>query len=149
MTRRSGRIGRFLRDRRGASAVEFGLVMIPLLMLSFGIIEISRMLWAYEALQQSAIAGARCMGIRASSCAVNGSVNTSNTTSYIQQTAIGWGLTVPAANVTLTPNATCGGIAGFSKVQLTYQFTTVMPRLVSLPSAGLSLTADACFPNNP
>jgi len=89
------------------------------------------------------------MGIRASSCAANGSVSTTSTTSYIQQIASGWGLTVPTANITLTPNATCGGLAGFSKAQLSYSFTTIVPRLIPLPSAGVSLSADACFPNNP
>jgi len=52
MTRGFGSIRDLPRDRRGASAVEFGLVMIPLMMLSFGVIEVSRMLWSYQALQQ-------------------------------------------------------------------------------------------------
>ncbi|HUC65220.1 MAG TPA: TadE/TadG family type IV pilus assembly protein [Stellaceae bacterium] len=136
------------RDRSGASAVEFALVLMPLLMMAFGVIEYGRLLWTKQALQEAAIAGARCMGILANSCASGGGFNSTSTTSYIQQVAGGWGITVPSADVTLNHNATCGGETGFSQVSLAFAFTSVVPKIVLLVGSD-NLTATACFPNNP
>ncbi len=135
-------------DRSGASAVEFALVLMPLLMLAFGVIEYGRLLWTKQALQQTAIAGARCMGILQSSCASGGSFSSTNTTSFIQQVASGWGISVPSTGVTLNHSATCGGETGFSQVSLALTFTSVIPKIVLLVG-GENLTATACFPNNP
>lgn len=143
-----GHLVNLLRSRGGASAVEFALVLTPLMLLSFGVLEFGRLFWAYEALQQTAITGARCMGIRSGSCAAGASYNSGNTTSYIQQVASGWGLTVPSGNITLNATATCGGVSGLSQVQLTYNFTTIVPQILPIP-AGETLSATACFPNNP
>jgi Flp pilus assembly protein TadG len=137
------------RDRCGASAVEFALVLMPLLMLAFGIIEYGRFLWTKQALQQAAVAGARCMGILQSSCASAGSFSSADATSYIQKVASGWGITVPTAGVTLNQNTSCGGETGFSEVSLTVTFTSVVPKIVLLPVGGEAVTATACFPNNP
>src|SRR5271154_1097099 len=57
-----------LRSDRGTAAIEFGIVALPLLMLVLGIFEFARLYWTQEALQESATAGARCMGILQSSC---------------------------------------------------------------------------------
>jgi Flp pilus assembly protein TadG len=135
-------------DRSGASAVEFALVLMPLLMLAFGVIEYGRLLWTKQALQEAAIAGARCMGILESSCASGGGFSSTGTTSYVQQVASGWGISVPTADVTLNHNATCGGQTGFSQVSLAFTFTSVVPKIVLLVG-GENLTATACFPNNP
>lgn len=145
----AGKLASLRLDRSGASAVEFALVLPALLMLAFGAIEYGRLLWTKEALQQTAIAGARCMGILQSSCASGGSFSSANATSYVQQVASGWGITVPSAGVTLTQNATCGSVTGFSQVSLTVTFTSVVPLTVLMPSGGQTLTATACFPNNP
>ena len=56
-------LGRFKRDTRGAAAIEFAIVIVPLLLFMFGIIEFSRAFWAKEALQQTAVDTARCMGL--------------------------------------------------------------------------------------
>src|SRR5689334_13485719 len=139
----------FLRCCGGATALEFGLVLTPLMALSFGIFEFGRLFWNYEALQQTAIAGARCMGIRASSCASGGAYNAGNTTTYIQGVASAWGLAIPNGNITLNASATCGGVTGLSQVQLTYSFTTVLPQILPTLAGGNTLSATACFPNNP
>jgi Flp pilus assembly protein TadG len=47
----------------GTTAVEFALVAPMFLMLVFGAIEFGRILWTEQALQETAIAGARCMAI--------------------------------------------------------------------------------------
>lgn len=135
------------RDRRGATAIEFSLVAISLLMLVFGVIEFGRVMWTREALQETAIATARCMGVLNSNCAAGGVYSASATTSYVERVALGWGLTLPDSGVTLNPSATCGGVAGFSQVTVAYTFQTVAPGL-SLPASGIPLSATACFPNN-
>lgn len=138
-----------LRSCGGATALEFGLVLAPLMALSFGIFEYARLFWDYEALQHTAIAGARCMGIRANSCASSGAYSAASTTTYIQGIASGWGLTIPSGNITLNTSVTCGGVTGLSQVQLTYTFATIVPQILPSLASGETLTATACFPNNP
>jgi Flp pilus assembly protein TadG len=142
------RLPRAARDRRGASAVEFSLVAIPLLILMFGVIEMGRAMWTREALQETAIAGARCMGVSNSNCAAGGVYSASATTSYVEHVAQGWGLAIPDAGVTLNPNATCAGANGFSQVTVVYTFQVVAPGLLGPLATGTVLSATACFPNN-
>ncbi len=137
----------------GATAVEFALVVPMFLMLVFGAIEFGRVLWTKEALQETAVAGARCMAIaqgakQHSSCASGGSYSSSTTTTYIQNTAKGWGLSVPSSGISLNNAASCGGTSGFSQVTLTSTFNSVVPNLVQLSTGGVTLTASACYPNN-
>jgi Flp pilus assembly protein TadG len=61
MRRRSFR--RFAGARSGATAVEFALVIGPLLLVLLGTVEVSRLLWTRQAIQSVAIAGARCLGV--------------------------------------------------------------------------------------
>jgi Flp pilus assembly protein TadG len=139
---------RLLGSKRGTAATEFAIVALPLFMLAFGIFEFARLYWTQEALQESATAGARCMGILQSSCASSGAYNSGNTVSYIQQVAGNWGITVPSADITATNSTSCGGSTGFSQVQITYIFTTLVPNIVPIPQAGKSLTVTSCYPNN-
>ncbi len=46
----------------GVVTVEFALLAVPILMLSLGTFEIGRLIWTNQALQASAVAGARCAG---------------------------------------------------------------------------------------
>jgi Flp pilus assembly protein TadG len=141
------RISAFARNRAGASAVEFGMVALPLLLCIFGIIEFGRVMWTREALQQTAIAGARCMGVVMNTCGTAGVYSSSLTTSYIQTQAAHWSLTIPASNISLNSGATCAGVSGFSQVTLTYTFRTVVPGLIKALAGGTNLSATACFPN--
>jgi Flp pilus assembly protein TadG len=139
------RIPRLGRDRSGASAVEFALVIGPFLLVLFGVIEFGRMLWTLNALQETAIAGARCMGVRNTSCASSGAYSSSSSTTYIKGVAAGWGVTLANANVTLNNSTSCAGVSGFSQVTLTYTFQTVIPYITSL--VGDPMSVNACFPN--
>ncbi len=58
-----GALAALARARGGTTAVEFALVLPMFLMLVFGGIEFGRLLWMKEALQETAIAGARCVAI--------------------------------------------------------------------------------------
>jgi Flp pilus assembly protein TadG len=136
-------LARFKRDKRGVAAVEFAIVIVPLLLFMFGIIEFSRAYWTKEALQQTAIETARCMGLQ---LATAGCTSTSGGQAYAGSVGNSWGLTIPTSNVTIATGTTCGGVSGFVTVQITYTFHTVVPHLI----AGLfneTLYASACFPS--
>jgi Flp pilus assembly protein TadG len=138
----------------GATAIEFALVAPMFLMLVFGSIEFGRLLWTKEALQETAIAGARCVAIAQGSgqnkspCASGGSYSSTTADSYIQTVASGWGLTVPTSGIALYPTGNSSACTGLSQVTLTYLFNSVVPQLVRLSSSGIALTASACYPNN-
>jgi Flp pilus assembly protein TadG len=140
----------------GATAVEFALVVLMFLMLVFGAIEIGRMLWTKQALQETAIVGARCMAIAQSSnsaqntgsCAASGKYSSSATTTYIENVASGWGLSLSASNISLAPSATSGGCTGLSQVTLTSTFTSPVAALILLSAGGITLSESTCYPNN-
>ena len=139
--------------QEGETVVEFALVASMFLTLMFGCVEFARLLWTEMALQQTAMSGARCMAIAQGSiqnsfCSSAGSYSVSTTTSYIQTTASGWGLTLAASDIALDQAASCGGISNSSQVTLTTTFRTPVPQLVQLAAGGTSLSAAACYPNN-
>jgi Flp pilus assembly protein TadG len=138
----------------GATAVEFALVLPMFLMLVFGTTEFGRLLWTKQALQETAIAGARCVaiaqgsGATSSPCASGGSYSSSTATSYIQTVASGWGLSIPSSDISLDTSGGSGGCHGLSQVTLTSTFNSVVPKLIELSIGGVTLTASACYPNN-
>jgi Flp pilus assembly protein TadG len=133
--------------RDGVAALEFALVALPFLMLSLGTIEFGRLMWTREALQTTAIQGARCMGVRAPACASGGVYNATNSKTYMQGVATGWGITLTAASITVNANSASGACTGLSEVSISYTFQTAVPGLLTMLSAGSSLTGHACFPN--
>jgi Flp pilus assembly protein TadG len=138
------------RDRRGAAAVEFAAVLGPLLILIFGVFEYGRLLWTREALQETAAAGARCMGLTATTCASGGVYNSGDATTYIEGQATNWGLTLAASNIALNNATTCAGVSapnGFSSVTITYTFQSIVPNLITSLNTSPTLTTTACFPN--
>ena len=137
----------FLRDSRGANAVEFALVAVPFVLLLLAIVEFGRVMWTREALQETAAAGARCMGVLNTNCASAGVFSASSSTAYIQDVAKGWGILLPSSGVKLDRNATCAGVSGFSSVTLSYAFHTGAPALLA-PLNSVPLEVNACFPNN-
>ena len=144
------RLRSFRRATGGAAALEFAAVLGPLLLLVFGVFEFGRLLWVREALQETAMAGARCMGLSASSCAASGAYSSSNTTTFVENTAAKWDITLTASNIALDNNATCAGVSatnGFSSVTITYTFQSVVPTFISSLNGGKALTSTACFPN--
>jgi len=150
---RAPKRGSLTADCGGTTAVEFGLVAPIFLMFLFGSIEFGRLLWTRQALQETAIAGARCMAIaqgttQSSPCASSGTYSASSTQSYIQSVGSGWGLSIATSDITLNKTATCGGTSGFSQVKLSNTFTTAVPQIVLLAAGGTALSATACYPNN-
>jgi len=137
---------RWLSDRCGGTAVEFSAIILSLFALLFGVTECGWFMWTANALQQTAIQSARCMGVLASSCASGSAYSSSNTQTYLQTVASTYGVTVPTAAISLNNAATCGGAGGFSSVTINYTFHTVVPNLVT-GLASVPMSETACFPN--
>ena len=134
---------------RASSAIEFGFLAPVLLAASFGVYEFGRWGWTIEALQESASAGARCVGIGQAACESSGSYSASSTVSYVQDVAAGWGLTVPSGDITSNNSTSCGGVSGFSQVTISYVFTSVVTKIIPSGTSGTTLTLTSCFPNTP
>jgi len=135
--------------KSGVSTIEFAIVAPLLLLLVVGIIEFTQLMWTREALEQSAFSGARCMGVLSASCASGGKVNNVATDSFIQSVGSSWMISIPTTAIALNPNTTCGSVAGFSQVTLTYTFYTAAPNLITALAPGVTLTVQACYPNQP
>ena len=134
-----------LASRRGSSAVEFALVVLPLMLMSMAAIEFVRLQWARNALQEVAIASARCIGMKAAACGTAGSYDATKALAFVKAEGSGWKMTLANGNIAITPGATCQGISGFSQVTITYAFTS--PFLGAVTQNGFSIDATACFPN--
>jgi Flp pilus assembly protein TadG len=121
---------RFLRDRRGATAVEFAFTAPAFLGLVGGLIEVGLLFFTQVALQHGAEAGARCASVDTTLCA---------TVSQIQTYAASqsFGLSLPASTFTVSA-VNCG-----TQVQASSPFNFVFGYF-GVPS--LTLTASSCFP---
>lgn len=135
-------IRRLARDRRGAVAIEFAFVVWPLMLLMFGVIEVSRLVWVQNVIHEAAMSGARCMAIRSANCATADVYNAAKTTTFVRKAAKTWAIDIAAAEIALKPSAGCGKSAGFSEVVIHHTFSSVL-----LAFKGLDLTATACQPN--
>jgi hypothetical protein len=119
-----------------------------MVLIVVGFAEFGRLVWTSEVLQEAASEGARCMGLRASSCAAGGAYSAANTTAYVVSKATAGGVVITPATVSLSNATACGGAAGFSQVSINYNFTTVAPGLIAVLANGFTVSASACFPNN-
>ena len=146
--RRSDPRQNLTRTRRATTAVEFAVCALAMVLIVVGFAEFGRLVWTSEVLQEAASEGARCMGLRASSCAAGGAYNAANTTAYVVSQATAGGVVIKPATVSLSNAAACGGAAGFSQVSIKYNFATVAPALVAVLANGFTVSVSACFPNN-
>ena len=137
----------FLKDDEGASAVEFAIVLTPLLLIAFGSLEFGRLMWTRTALQEVAMSTARCMGVKQPACVTSGSYSASKAATYAQSEGANWSVAIPTANVSLNNSATCAGVTGFSQVSINLTFQTVVPLFLTPLANGTPLRAVACFPN--
>ncbi|MFB9269233.1 TadE/TadG family type IV pilus assembly protein [Bradyrhizobium erythrophlei] len=119
------------RDRRGASALEFGLIAPLFFAFLFGIIEVGMLLWTQAGMQHGVELAARCATVNATLCPTS---NPNAITTYASQQA--FGLNLPFSTFSYAAPA-CG-----NQVSASYQFQ--FPPILNL--APLTLTALACFP---
>lgn len=118
----------FGRNTRGATAVEFGFVAFPLLLLILGIIEGGRMLWTQNALQYAVEKAARCAVVNKTSCGSTTQIQT-----YAVSQAYGLNLN---ASVFSSSSQTCG-----EQVSASFAYKPLVPIPISL-----TLTAKSCRP---
>lgn len=136
------------RTRQATTAVEFAICALAMVLIVIGFAEFGRLVWTSEVLQEAASEGARCMGLRASSCTAAGVYSAGNTTSYVVSVATSRGVVINATMVALDNAASCGGASGFSQVSISYHFVTVAPVLLTSLVNGFTVPASACFPNS-
>jgi len=138
---------RFLKSHDGAVAVEMAMVALPLTMLIFGSIEFGRAHWAAQALQDAAVRAVRCVGIMQSECGENGSYSIQRSKAYAVEVGHALGLAIDPSHVMVDTAATCGDRSGFARVTLSYEFRTPLEGLLESLGKGVTLKAEACFPN--
>jgi len=116
-----------MRDERGASVVEFALILPVFVGFVFGMINCGLLLWTQLGLEHGVVAAARCATINASACP--------DVQAYAAAEA--YGLPVPKTAFTKT-TPECGNQVAAS---YGFQFVTVI-----LPPQTMTLTARACYP---
>jgi Flp pilus assembly protein TadG len=166
---------RFALGRRGAAAVEFALVSIPFLMLTFGIVEVAMVYYASISLENATFEAAReirtgqlqtaggssatsfttliCnnMSWMGSGCTSNLSVSVQTFSTFQSVTS-----TNPVSNGTINKNTLpyqIGGPGDIVLVQSFYQWTALAPALdnIGTPLTGgqMLLQSSAVFRNEP
>lgn len=115
---------------RGATAIEFGLLALPFLLLVAGIMDCSRMVWTHLALQVAAEQAARCAVVDATNCGTAAKVQ-----AYAAAVMPTPGMT-PASFSLVT--AACG-----YQVSASLSYGVIVPGY--LP-ASVTLTAQSCAP---
>jgi Flp pilus assembly protein TadG len=121
---------RLLRDRRGASAIEFASLAWVFITLVFGVLEVGQLFWTQSALQHAVEMAARCTTVNATTCGSSSAVQ-----SFAASQA--YGLSLPAATFTWSTPA-CGNQVTASYV---YTFITAF-----FPTPTITLTAKSCYP---
>lgn len=138
---------RFRADENGAVLVEFTLILIPVLLLSVGLVELGRFVWTREALADIAIGAARCMAVEQPACGGIDNYSAAATTQMIRDQAAGRWINLQALEITLEKDGNCAGVQAFSRVELTYLYRPDfdLPQIVN--ALGRTLEVTACFPN--
>ncbi len=131
-------------DRRGAVAIEFAAIALPLMLLLGGTVEFGRYIWTRHALQDAAAAGARCLGLRAEPCVNGGAVDKAAAVSFVRDQASEWAVRIREEAVTPEPVGTCQEMEDFARVGIRYRFTSILPLLPEM-----WVDAEACFPVMP
>ncbi|MET0259391.1 MAG: TadE/TadG family type IV pilus assembly protein [Methylobacterium sp.] len=136
-----------LRDQRGATAVEFAMVVWPFVLLLFGTIEVGRVVWTQTALDKTATTAARCIGIRNENCAQQGTFDRDLAIAFIQKEARSWGLPLAASAIVIKDSADCDGAPGQSTVSLATDIASPLPFIARLMAGSEHMQAKACFPS--
>lgn len=134
----------FFRDRRGAVAIEFAAIALPLVILLGGSMEISRYVWTRIALQDAASIGARCLGLRLAPCFAAENMDRTATVSLVREQAKDWAIEITEDAITPDAISACHAINDFAKVEIRHRFVSVVH---VLPETWIEV--EACFPVMP
>jgi Flp pilus assembly protein TadG len=118
-------------DDRGAVAVEFALVLIPLLLVVYGIIDFGRAYNAQETLTQAARVGARLAALGKDQATVQTAVANAASSS----------ITVSPSDVSVSGN--CSGTDQSETVTVPYKFAYLTPLFPSSHTITITGTATA------
>lgn len=120
LRKHSGRARLWL-DRRGFAAVEFALIAPALLLLTFGIIDVGRMMWTASTLDHAAREGARYATVHGAQSAQP--TSEAEVQAFVADRAIG----VDPANLSVTvawsPNSNPGGTV---TITVGYQYNSLL-----------------------
>lgn len=112
-------------NQSGATAIEFVLILLPLILVIVGTIETGRLFWTRNALNDVAVAGARCAGINAPAC-TGAPEDFQNTISFIQNAARGRALLLAASDISVSRLGSCGASENFVTVDISFTFRWVI-----------------------
>ncbi|MBI5085064.1 MAG: pilus assembly protein [Acidobacteria bacterium] len=110
------------RAQRGSSMLEMALVISMFLALVFGIIDMSRAVWAYNTVAHLAGEGARYAMVRGS--ASGATATTDTVAAYVKGLSVG----LPASSLTVTTTWSPSKAAGSTvSVKVQYPFRYILP----------------------
>lgn len=126
----------------GSAATEFALVAPAFLMFLFLILEGGRMIFAKQALNELAVATARCAAIKSPGC---------TTVAATQSWAAARGVTrsmlsITAASVAVTPTMACNGQSNMTQATITMAYRKGAMTLLPQSVVPANLVSTACFP---
>jgi len=131
-----------LSDCRGAVAIEFAAIALPLMLLLGGTIEVGRYMWTQHDLQDAASTGARCLGLRVTPCFVDKTFDQLGTVGFVRQQASDWAVRIEDDAVTTETASNCHGQSDyFARVSIRNPFTSVLAVL-----SDTWIEVEACFP---
>lgn len=136
------RAAAFWDECRGATAVEFAFIAVPLMLLLVGVVEVGRLMWTAHALDEVAIASARCMGIRAQECGTDEGVIPEHVANFAKAAARSWGVVLATQDISLSSEIGCAVDTGFLRIGIATRFDSILPGL-----GGLQIATEACFPS--
>jgi Flp pilus assembly protein TadG len=127
-----------VRSRRGAVAAETALVLTPVITLIFGVFEFSRLLMAWNLLDNAARQGCRYAVVNNTDPTISTDVQTTVTSSMAGQTSAFSNFTVSVTGThqgvaTPVSNLTAGDMVTVT-VSGTYHFMNIIP-LIKLPTS--------------
>ena len=120
-------LARLGREEGGAAAVEFVLILIPMIMLTLGAFNLSLMVYTVASLNYAAEDAARCLTVKKTTCTSAATMNT-----YARGRYMAPGTATFTSAVEACGNRVSGAVD--------YLFTT------GLTSTPIRMTARACYP---
>lgn len=127
------------RCESGAAIAEFALVAPAVFLCLFGTVEVARMLWTKQTLDEVAYSTARCMTV-SDACATPDEQKT-----YAVQRAAGYGITLSLGEVTPAKAVDCRGFPDSNRITIDAGMSTVLEGF--LPTFTNTIRSQACFPS--
>lgn len=130
--------------RKGSGALEFMLMGIPSLFLTFSVVEMSLAMWQYHTLEEAATAGARYVITHGANCSGTCGITVGNVLTKVTQTGVGLNPDYLAVTLTSTSGATT-----YSPASASLSNTTAFPPTAD-STAGNDITVTVAYTvNNP